>query len=316
MQDQKASKRLDEFMRDALSHYYSTRDPFGINGDFITAPEISQLFGETIGVWAFQKWQAMGSPTPFNLIELGPGRGTLMADLLRGMSNATGFIDAAEICLVETSETLRAKQKETLKEYSPRWFNHIIEIPQDESCIIIANEFFDALPVRQFQRHNDEWTELFISNDNRDWENANDIPFKSTLPAPREGDVFEYSHEQMEYAELINKYNGAFLFIDYGYLQSDYGDSLQALKDNKPCQVTEHVGNADLTTHVDFEWLASIFTDARISFRTQASFLRQNGIDIRYHLLGRQRMESGYKRLMDASQMGELFKVMEVEKFK
>jgi NADH dehydrogenase [ubiquinone] 1 alpha subcomplex assembly factor 7 len=311
------AQRLDEFMRESLSRYYNDRDPLGANGDFTTAPEVSQLFGEIIGVWTMQQWQAMGAPSAFNLIELGPGRGTLMADLLRGAHNYDDFIDSANIILIETSKTLTQIQKEKLSDYDVSWARHLKDVDNTLPSIIIANEFFDALPIRQFQLRNGQWHEAFIIENGTKWEIANDIsqPLKATLDDANEGDIFEYSKDQEDYAQLMNEFHGAFLIIDYGYFKSSYGDSLQALHKHEPCEITDHVGEADLTTHIDFEWLASMFKGSHIKFKTQANFLRENGIDIRLHILGQQKMKSGYDRLMGPTQMGELFKVMEVTKF-
>ncbi|PCI01370.1 MAG: methyltransferase [Alphaproteobacteria bacterium] len=314
MQGQKP-QRLDHYMQDALSRYYDSRDPFGADGDFITAPEISQLFGEVIGIWAFQKWEAMNSPENFNLVEIGPGRGTLMADFLRGTENFESFRAAANIHLVETSTTLKAKQEDTLKDFDVNWHDSLAEIDTSLPCIIIANEFFDALPVRQFKYEGQKWLEHHIKDSQTVWEPANDTPIKDTLRGADNGAHFEYSKDQSEYASLMNTYTGAMLIIDYGYFKSSYGDSLQALHKHEPCAITDHFGDADITTHVDFEWLATHFKKSKIHFSTQANFLRRNGIDIRYHMLGRNKMGSGYNRLMDNDKMGNLFKVMEVEKF-
>ena len=303
-------QRLDEFMGKALTFYYNNRDPFGVDGDFTTAPEISQLFGEIIGIWAVQKWVVMGSPSTFNLIEIGPGRGTLMSDLLRGTEHIKPFHDAMNINLVETSDTLQHKQRKTLKNYDISWHDHLSNISNDLPCIIIANEFFDALPIRQFKYTNDTWQEHYINNGEIVWINIDNPPIKSTLPTPKSGDIFEYSHIQEDYAKLLSTYHGACVFIDYGYATSAYGDSAQALYKHEPCAITDHVGEADLTTHIDFEWLSTFFKNT--TTKTQSQFLIENGISIRYQHLNNPELTSGYERLMSPDKMGNLFKVLEI----
>lgn len=318
-------------MQDALSRYYNNRDPFGVNGDFITAPEISQLFGEIIGIWAIQKWMDMGSPAAFNLIELGPGRGTLMADLLRGTQHVKGFQDALSVHLVESSNILRKKQKETLQKNSslqrrPQslaiiesglcrsddwvyWHDHLQDIPTDTPAIIIANEFFDALPIRQF-KYDNGWHELYIKEQEFCWLSTDKPLSKDTLPPPSKGDVYEYSEAQADYAKLISAYKGAALIIDYGYEKSAYGDTLQALHKHQPCAINDHIGEADLTSHIDFEWLSHFFQNTQL--KTQAQFLQENGIAIRYHQLNNPKLRSGYERIIHPEQMGALFKVMDI----
>jgi NADH dehydrogenase [ubiquinone] 1 alpha subcomplex assembly factor 7 len=304
--------RLDAFMADALTRYYHNKDPFGVDGDFTTAPEISQLFGEIIGIWAVQKWMNMGSPEQFNLIEIGPGRGTLMADLLRGTKHIEMFHKAMNIHLIETSPILTAKQEEALSDYNIEWYSHLNNIKTDYPTIIIANEFFDALPIRQFKYNGKGWSELYIHERQQVWKNIKNPPLKNTLPSPTFGDIFEYSQAQEEYIDFISRFKGAYLFIDYGYEKSDYGDTLQALYKHKPCDITDNVGQADLTTHIDFEWLGSLMPNKKLKLLTQSNFLKSNGIDIRYNALNNDNLKDGYHRLIDSNQMGHLFKVLEV----
>lgn len=302
-------QRLDEFMADALGQYYNNRDPLGVDGDFTTAPEISQLFGEIIGIWAVQKWIEIASPPAFNLIEIGPGRGTLMSDLLRGTQHIKPFHEAMNIHLVETSTCLKEKQQSLLNTYKITWHDHLSEISNDTPSIIIANEFFDALPIRQFKYCNNAWQEHYINDGQTIWVDIDNPPIKPTLPQPKNGDIAEYSKVQEDYTRLISTYHGAFLFIDYGYEKSTFGDSLQALYKHQPCTITSHVGDADLTSHIDFEWLSTFFNSTTI--KTQSQFLLENGISIRYQHLNNSDLTSGYERLINKDQMGELFKVME-----
>ena len=157
---------IADYMTDALGHpefgYYFRKDPFGVKGDFVTAPEISQMFGELVGLWCAETWQQIGSPTPFKLVELGPGRGTLMADALRAGRGIPGFLDAADINLVETSSTLQARQRETLAAHKVAWHAGFDSLP-DGPAIFLANEFFDALPIHQLVRRDGVWHERMIS---------------------------------------------------------------------------------------------------------------------------------------------------------
>lgn len=304
-------QRLDKFMNDALSAYYHNRDPFGVDGDFITAPEISQLFGEIIGIWAVQKWMGMGMPPKINIIEIGAGRGTLMADLLRGTGHIKEFCDAVIVHIVETSDTLIKKQQSVLKKHAVSWHKHLLDISDTLPSIIIANEFFDALPVRQFKFEDGGWRELYVDGIDLVWQKIDNPPLRPILPPPKNGNVFEYSNAQESYALLMSHFNGAKLIIDYGYSKSTYGDSLQALYKHAPCAITDNVGKADLTTHIDFQWLSGFFKNSRVI--TQQQFLKENGIDIRYQKLNDPKLESGYQRLIDPDQMGDLFKVLECD---
>lgn len=303
-------------MGTALARYYDGRDPFGINGDFITAPEISQLFGEIIGIWAVQQWINLGSPATINLIELGPGRGTLMADLLRGTKHIKPFCDAIRIHLVETSHALTAVQKSTLCHYDVKWHTHLDGIDKNTPAIIIANEFFDALPIRQFKFSNNIWHEHYIDNGQSVWITVDGHPQKPGLATPKDGDIYEYSQEQVDYAASISRHKGSYLIIDYGYARSAYGDSLQALYKHRPCPVTTNIGKADLTSHIDFQWLAGLFTHAKPAIRThiktQRKFLVDNGITARMQQLNDPRLVSGYNRLTDVKEMGDLFKTLEI----
>lgn len=297
-------------MRNALSTYYGSNDPLGRDGDFITAPEISQLFGEIIGIWSIQQWVKMGSPEKFRLIELGPGRGTLMNDLLRGTEHVKKFHAALSLCMVETSSMLQQKQNTLLASYPVSWHQHLSEVNHDLPAIIIANEFFDALPIRQFQKKDHEWHEHYINQSLSSWKKAPTPPQKITLPKPRNEDIFEFSHEQEAYAKLLTSYHGAKIIIDYGYQKSNYGDTLQALYKHEYCAITDHIGHADITSHIDFEWIASFFK--KTSIKTQSEFLLENGISIRYHQLNDPALRSGYERLIHSQQMGNLFQVLEI----
>jgi NADH dehydrogenase [ubiquinone] 1 alpha subcomplex assembly factor 7 len=322
---------LADFMRVALtdpaSGYYVRRDP--ISGDFITAPEISQIFGELIGLFFVQAWQDRGRPSRFHLVELGPGRGTLMADLLRAARVRPEFVDAATIHLVEISPRLRAMQQRALLAVDPVWHGELSEIAVDAPVFIVANEFFDALPVRQFIHAGGVWHERKIGLDGDRFSFFTDAsPAPETL-IPRdlreapEGSIFEVSDDAHALAEQIAnrivETRGVALIIDYGHIRSGFADTFQAVKAHSFADPLTTAGEADLTCHVDFAALraAALFRGATVSGpATQAQFLMKLGIRQRAEMLKRGRMEyaaiidSGVERLVSDSQMGTLFKVI------
>ena len=316
---------LDRYMALCLGHpkfgYYMTRDPLGAAGDFTTAPEISQIFGELLGVWCVAAWEAVGSPTPFALVELGPGRGTLMADILRATSGMAEFRAAAQVHLVEMSPVLREIQEKKL-ESAVTWHLAIDTLP-DQPMIFVANEFFDALPVRQLVKRGGAWTERHVGLEQGELAFA-EIPTPG-LPSRNDG-VYEVSPISMAIAEELGAkvaaLGGAGLVIDYGHFKSAAGDTLQALKAHKTCGVLECPGSSDLTAHVDFEALSQGFVaggaEALVPM-TQGKFLKAMGLDMRLQrlskkLVGREAEEfvAGAARLADDAQMGQLFKVMSV----
>jgi NADH dehydrogenase [ubiquinone] 1 alpha subcomplex assembly factor 7 len=313
---------LDRFMSLCLSHpehgYYMTRDPLGAAGDFTTSPEISQVFGELIGVWVAQVWQQLGSPRHFALVELGPGRGTLMVDVLRVLQKVPACAKAAEVHLVETSPVLRGSQLERLPKAT--WHSSPASLP-GVPTILLANEFFDALPIRQFERVNGRVFERFVNADL----SIGLMPSPMRWPASGDG-VFEDAGIRnaiaLQLGDHIAKQSGAALIIDYGHLRTGLGDTLQAMKAHAYCKVTEHIGAADLTSHVDFESLGRGFVQggAKIAgAMTQGQFLQAMGLEARTHVLannssGEKRRDiiAASQRLANAAEMGELFKVMAV----
>lgn len=316
-----------EFMGLALGHpehgYYMKGDPFGARGDFTTAPEISQMFGEMIAAWIMDVWQQMGSPV-FTLLECGPGRGTLMADIMRSTKNVPGFHDSAKIHLLEISPALRAMQEAALNSYAPEWHVNLESLP-DQPIIVIANEFLDALPVRQLVRGADAWKERVVSVSNDKFVyGTKELPFNLDVMAA-EGEIFEISPVRSQFVmDLMKKMNkcgtGAALIIDYGHVQPGLGDTLQALKNHEYVSPLNNVGDADLTTHVDFYAAAqSAKAEGAQVFGPveQGAFLKTIGIEQRAEILkGRATpaqkfdIEKALQRLVDSSQMGSLFKVM------
>ncbi|NVK20039.1 MAG: SAM-dependent methyltransferase [Methylocystaceae bacterium] len=326
-----------DYMTQCLCHpkygYYMTRDPFGVKGDFTTAPEISQCFGELLGLWAAIVWQQMGSPKDMHLVELGPGRGTLMKDALRAVRAVPDFIDSIHIHLVEISPTLKEKQKDSLQDYKVNWHESVMTIP-DGPAIFLANEFFDALPVRQFEKGEKGWAERFVDLD-PDGEGlrfvlktdeAATMLMPSTLKDQEtQGSLFETSLVAqaiaLGLAERIKDQGGSILAIDYGYEQSAFGESLQALKDHKFTDVLATPGEADVTAHVNFETLARSFKEGGAHVfgpMGQGEFLERLGITARMQALingaqddaQRNDLIAAHKRLCSPDEMGSLFKVI------
>ncbi len=316
---------LDRYMTLCLSHpehgYYMTRDPLGAAGDFTTSPEISQVFGELIGVWVAQVWQQMGSPRHFALVELGPGRGTLMADVLRVLMKISACVKAAEVHLVETSPVLRAAQLERIPEAT--WHSSVVSLPALPT-ILLANEFFDALPIRQLERKQAYVFERCIGIEAGELATVL-VPSPVRLPFTGDG-VFEDASIRdalaVHLGNHLNQVGGAALVIDYGHIRTAIGDTLQAMKAHGFCRITEHIGEADLTSHVDFEALGRGFLKggARMGgLMSQGQFLEAMGLAARTRVLagnanGEKQREiiAASERLANPVQMGELFKVMAV----
>ena len=310
---------VDTFMTLAVSHYYATRDPFGQNGDFVTAPEISQMFGELLGIWVADTWMKLGSPGKFQLVEGGPGRGTLMADILRSTRRVEGMHEAAAIHLVETSPVLRQVQEQSLLGYDVIWHDTLETLPSDP-IIFIANELFDAFPIRQFECRDGAWGErvIGVENDALVWGLR---PAEIQLPLVN-GAIKEISPVSLAFmnalANCIMKNKGAALIIDYGYDEISVNDTLQAVKNHKYVPVLETPGEVDLTAHVDFLTLRGYAPEVTISDTiTQGDFLKNMGIDMRMDRLKAIAtpqqtldLQTGYVRLMSDNQMGTLFKVM------
>lgn len=302
------------FMRTAICHYYSTRDPFGVNGDFITAPEISQMFGEMIGVFLVDAWMKCGSPERFYLAEAGPGRGTLMADILRGTKHVPGFHKAAEIHLIEISYTLRDLQKETLAGYAVTWHETLEDMPADRPVFFVANEFLDALPVRQYVWDGTAWRLRVVGvADGKLAFGVADTVEIQAVAARQAGDILEQSPAREDFvahlAQRIADKGGVALMIDYGHDQTGFGDTVQAVKAHRYVDVLACPGEADLTAHVDFGRLKEIAAaHCAVSGPIgQGAFLNAMGIGLRAARLGK---PEDAHRLTAASEMGDLFRVM------
>ena len=318
-----------DYMAECLLHpefgYYTTRDPFGAAGDFITAPEISQMFGELLGLCIAQAWIDQGRPNRFTLAEVGPGRGTLMADMLRATKNIEGFHRAADIVLIEASAKLIAQQKKTLSAVQPRWISQLDDLP-DQPLFLVANEFYDALPIRQFMRQGAAWRERQVGSEggNLSWGLGPALPqpfLNPRLADTDDGTMVEYAPAAgpitVQISARINAHGGAALILDYGDWQPK-GDSFQAVKAHEKIGPLETPGAADLTAHVDFAALARAAAPAAHSALTpQGVFLERLGITARAEALAQnltggalQNHITAHRRLTHPEEMGSLFKVM------
>ncbi len=339
---QRGPVTIETFMTLTLGHpehgYYITRDPLGRGGDFTTAPEISQMFGELIGLWCADLWMQMGRPGKFILTEAGPGRGTLMADLLRAGRSVPGFIEAAEIHLIETSPALREKQAHALEGFNPHFHDTLdgLKTPQ-APVILIANEFLDALPVRQFAWIGAAWKERAVGFTEGTgfqyvWIPAPEENLENLPREPQEGEIYEIGSARDAFvkdAVDLTKHGGTALFIDYGYTKSAPGDTLQAVRDHRFHNALEMIGEADLTAHVNFETAACVAREEGANVFgpvTQGRFLLSLGLSERTQALinavsarlrdgpeaqnAVQDIKSAALRLSGPAGMGQLFKVL------
>lgn len=317
---------------DRDSGYYTTREPFGREGDFITAPEVSQMFGELIGIWCVGIWEGLGRPTNAILCEIGPGRGTLMSDMLRTIAKlAPQMSGSMRVAMIETSPRLIEKQRQKLDHANIEWFESFADIP-DGPLILVSNELFDAIPFRQFVKADGRFVERLIALDEQDEfhfvSGAGGID-EALLPdghklAPK-GTVFEAAPARtalmQEIAQRIATTRGAALSIDYGHLTSGFGDTLQAMLKHAYDDVFAHPGEADLTSHVDFDMLekAARNCGCKTGTMTQGDFLLAMGLIDRAGRIGtgrdaafQNKIRSDVERLASPDQMGTLFKALAV----
>jgi SAM-dependent MidA family methyltransferase len=293
---------VEQYMGLCNAHYYATRDPLGAAGDFTTAPEVSQMFGEMVGAALADAWLRAGAPADAAYVELGPGRGTLAADALKVLRKS-GF--AGEVHLVESSPRLRAEQAKRVPDAA--WHGALEDLPPDP-LLLVANEFFDALPVRQW-----------VGSDERRVMIAGDaLAFSADGPIREDSQAREGVMKTI--ARHLADYGGVSLIIDYGHARSGDGDTLQAVSGHRYADVLANPGEQDLTAHVDFEALAkAVAGDAEVTaVVSQGKWLERLGIGARAAALAKTHPERGdeiaaeHKRLCDADEMGQLFKVMAI----
>jgi NADH dehydrogenase [ubiquinone] 1 alpha subcomplex assembly factor 7 len=325
------------YMELCLSHpqhgYYVSRDPLGREGDFTTAPEVSQMFGELLGLWAASVWRGIGSPQTMRLIELGPGRGTMMSDALRALRVLPPLYQSLSVHMVEINPVLREKQKSTLAALrNISWHERIDDVPEGP-CVIFANEYFDVLPIHQMVRRETGWHERVITLDEEEnfvYGVAPDptLGFEALLPplvrAAPLGAIFEWRPDTdiMMLARRVRDQRGAALIVDYGHVRSDVGDTFQAIARHSFADPLKTPGLADITAHVDFEALSRAAEAVGATAHgpvTQGEFLQRLGIETRALTLMQRAshevsedISNGLKRLIGGGRtgMGSLFKVL------
>ena len=325
---------LDKFIDLSLYNkkfgYYMKKNPFGKKGDFITAPNISRLFSEMIAIWIISFWKKLGSPKKFNLIDLGAGNGEMMKILIESFQNFPSFQKSCNIIVHEKSPVLIRIQKEKLSKSKVNWVSKISKIKKKPS-IFIANEFFDAMPIKQLRKQRNIWYEKFVNFEN--YSKASFIEKKTDIEKIEKRLNFKISHNQnfIEYSEsgldylkkisnIIKKNTGGLLIIDYGYLEKKMKNTLQAVSNHKFANILDNIGGVDITHNINFE-LFKKFTQKLggldNNLNTQKNFLIKMGIKERAEILSRNKNFSKkadifyrLNRLIDEKQMGTLFKVM------
>jgi SAM-dependent MidA family methyltransferase len=320
---------LDKFLTEVISYYYANNHVFGKEGDFTTAPEISQLFGDVIGFWCVH--HLLNAQGNFCLLELGAGRGTLMNDVLHIIKKfPAAYIKLNEVHIIEISPGLQKTQQQKLAKFSDlkiTWHRELPDSLCEKNILCIANEFFDALPIKQFIRTESGINEIVVVMKNEELtlvqkpilNNSHDIPSQLNV-----GDICEVSPIGRDIADKLASYlqssnYSAALLIDYGYVELPKNTTLQAIKNHKPCSILEHLGKADISSLVNFTDLASRFTSKGLScsISNQGDFLLAHGIEQRAQSLikanaAADEINLQLNRLCNPNQMGELFKVLEV----
>ena len=325
---------VDKFINFSLYRkkfgYYMKKNPFGKRGDFITAPNISRLFTEMIAIWIISFWKSLGSPKKFNLIELGAGNGEMMKTLIESFMNFPVFLKSCNFIIHEKSPLLIKEQKKRLKKKEILWISKIDKLKKIPS-IFIANEFFDALPIKQFRKKENMWFEKFVNFTNRDeaffFEKKTDIikiEKKIGLKISKSQNFIEYSELCLNYLEkiskIIKKNNGGLLLIDYGYIDGKMKNTLQAVSNHKIANILKNIGDTDITHNLNFKLFqnfAKQIGGLGINLTTQKKFLIKMGIKERAEIISKnknflKKADIYYRlqRLIDQNQMGNLFKVM------
>jgi len=325
---------LDKFINEALYNskngFYMKNNPFGKKGDFITSPNISILFSEMLSIWTISFWQNLKCPRKINLIELGAGNGQMIYDMINSFKNFPDFYKSCKFIILEKSPYLKKIQKKKLKKFKIKWIKNLSEI-QEGNNIFIANEFFDALPIKQFFKINKKWIERYVQVDKNNSQsfinidsNIKKIEKKLGFKISNNQKIIEYSPIALEYlrkiSKKINNKKGALLIIDYGYLEDSMKNTLMAIKKHKITDLLKDFGNSDITYKLNFQLLKKIINILKLKCQgitTQRNFLISLGIQQRAEIISRnltfsRKADIYYrlKRLIDKNQMGDLFKVM------
>ena len=331
---------LDQFIEFALydkdSGYYMKKNPFGKEGDFITAPNITRLFSEIIAIWVLTFWKSIGSPKKFNLIELGAGNGEMMKVIIETLKNFPECFNNCNFQIHEKSELLKKKQQLNLKSEKIAWIDNI-KINNSYPAVFLANEFFDALPIKQFFKREGGWVERFVnlkSEKKAEFKeqpiNIKNIEKDLSFEISKDQEIIEYSPSSFEYlkdiSSLIKKNDGGILIIDYGYLNLKMEETLQAIKNHKYSNILENIGDSDITYNINFNLFKRFidqFDDLNSIISNQKKFLTSMGIIQRAEIISEnipfsKKSDLFYRirRLIDEKQMGELFKVMLIKKSK
>ena len=323
-------KFIEESLYDKEHGYYMKKNPFGKSGDFITAPSISILFSEMIAIWVISFWEKLDCPKQFNLIELGAGNGEMMKVLVRTFNKFPKFKNSCKINILEKSELLQRIQKTNIKDTKIKWLNNLNEL-NNLPCIFIANEFFDALPIKQFLKREKRWFERHVKFINNKKLEYLDVPFDMKKFEKEIKFKISFNQKFIEYSPLATKYlktiikkinvnNGGILIIDYAYLEKEMKNTLQAVSKHKYCNVLKSFRHSDITYNLSFNLINKIIKKlgpcSSLS-TTQKKFLTKLGILDRAEILSKNMLFSKkadiyfrIKRLIDESQMGNLFKVM------
>ena len=331
---------LDKFIEESLYNkkngYYMKKNPFGKDGDFITAPDISILFSEMIAIWVISFWQKLGCPKKFNLVELGAGNGEMMRVLAHTFNKFPRLKNSCKINILEKSKLLQRAQKANIKGADIKWLNNLDEL-NSLPCIFIANEFFDALPIKQFLKKGNKWHERYVKFSNNKKPEYLDVPFNMRKFEKEIKFKISYKQKFIEYSPLTTKYlktiikkiklnNGGILIIDYAYLEKEMHNTLQAVYKHKYCDILKGFENSDITYNLSFNLINKIIKKlgpcSSIS-TTQKNFLTKLGIIDRAEILSKNMTFSKktdiffrIKRLIDENQMGHLFKVMFITNLK
>ena len=340
MKTNKKDLPLDQFidfaLYDKVNGYYMKKNPFGKEGDFITAPNITRLFSEIIAIWVLTFWKSIGSPKKFNLLELGAGNGEMMKVIIETLKNFPECFNNCNFQIHEKSELLKKKQQLNLKSEKIAWIDDI-KINNSYPAVFLANEFFDALPIKQFFKREGEWVERFVNlktEKKAEFKeqpiNIKNIEQDLSFEISKDQEIIEYSPSSFEYlkdiSNLIKKNDGGILIIDYGYLNLKMEETLQAIKNHKYSNILENIGDTDITYNINFNLFKRFidqFDDLNSIISNQKKFLTSMGIIQRAEIISEnipfsKKSDLFYRirRLIDEKQMGELFKVMLIKKSK